>query len=152
VVSVRPRGDARQHLDAAATAAALPFPLLIEELRAVMAEARSNAIRWLPRSGFATSSGMRLLSMLAADDALCISKTVTVQPTSGPARTPTINGTVSVLSALDGVPMMTLDAPTMTARRTAAVTVLAAKRFRNAVAQYWLPLPMTLSPSRASTS
>lgn len=67
-----------------------------------------------------------LLCMPAADGAMAVVKTITVHP--GNRDRPVIQGEVTVLDAATGERLGSLDGPTVTARRTAAVTLLAARR------------------------
>lgn len=67
-----------------------------------------------------------LLCMPAADGAMAVVKTITVHP--GNRERPVIQGEVTVLDAATGERLGSLDGPTVTARRTAAVTLLAARR------------------------
>jgi ornithine cyclodeaminase len=67
-----------------------------------------------------------LLCMPAADGVLAVVKTITVHP--GNRERPVIQGEVTVLDAATGERLGSLDGPTVTARRTAAVTLLAARR------------------------
>lgn len=64
------------------------------------------------------------LVMPAADTELAVTKLVTVHPHNRALGLPTIQGQVLVTDARDGRARMLLDGPTLTARRTAAVTAL----------------------------
>ncbi len=66
-----------------------------------------------------------LLCMPAADDALAVVKSITVHP--GNRELPVIQGEVTVIEAATGRKLGSLDGPTVTARRTAAVSLLAAR-------------------------
>ncbi|KHK01203.1 delta(1)-pyrroline-2-carboxylate reductase family protein [Desulfovibrio sp. TomC] len=66
-----------------------------------------------------------LLCMPAADDQIAVVKTITVHP--GNRERPVIQGEVTVIEAATGRRLGTLDGPTVTARRTAAVSLLAAR-------------------------
>jgi ornithine cyclodeaminase len=70
-------------------------------------------------------AGGVLLCMPAADDVLAVVKTITVHP--GNRDRPVIQGEVTVLEAATGRRLGLLDGPTVTARRTAAVSLLAAR-------------------------
>uniref|UniRef100_I2Q227 Putative ornithine cyclodeaminase, mu-crystallin n=1 Tax=Desulfovibrio sp. U5L TaxID=596152 RepID=I2Q227_9BACT len=66
-----------------------------------------------------------LLCMPATDETLAVVKTITVHP--GNRERPVIQGEVTVLEAATGKRLGVLDGPTVTARRTAAVSLLAAR-------------------------
>ncbi|OLN30298.1 hypothetical protein DVDV_0708 [Desulfovibrio sp. DV] len=66
-----------------------------------------------------------LLCMPAADDQIAVVKTITVHPDN--RERPVIQGEVVVIEAATGRRLGTLDGPTVTARRTAAVSLLAAR-------------------------
>ena len=67
-----------------------------------------------------------LLCMPAADDQIAVVKTITVHP--GNRDRPVIQGEVTVIESATGRRLGVLDGPTTTARRTAAVSLLAARR------------------------
>ncbi len=67
-----------------------------------------------------------LLSMPAADEAVAIVKNITVHP--GNREHPVIQGEVLVVEAATGRKLAVLDAKELTARRTAAVSLLAARK------------------------
>lgn len=67
-----------------------------------------------------------LLCMPAADEAVAIVKNITVHP--GNRELPVIQGEVLVVAAATGRKLAVLDAKDLTARRTAAVSLLAARR------------------------
>jgi 1-piperideine-2-carboxylate/1-pyrroline-2-carboxylate reductase [NAD(P)H] len=66
-----------------------------------------------------------LLCMPAADDSVAVVKTITVHP--GNRDLPVILGEITVMEATTGRRLGVLDGPTVTARRTAAVSLLAAR-------------------------
>ncbi|MFX8063453.1 hypothetical protein ABTK67_19015, partial [Acinetobacter baumannii] len=68
-----------------------------------------------------------LLLMPASNADIAITKMITVHP-HNPARSlPAIHGEVVVMDAQTGVRRLLLDGPTVTAHRTAAVSLLAAR-------------------------
>jgi 1-piperideine-2-carboxylate/1-pyrroline-2-carboxylate reductase [NAD(P)H] len=71
-------------------------------------------------------SGGVLLCMPAADDTVAVVKTITVHP--GNRDLPVIQGEITVMEAATGRRLGVLDGPMVTARRTAAVSLLAARR------------------------
>lgn len=66
-----------------------------------------------------------LLCMPATDGDIAIVKTITVHP--GNRERPVIQGEVTVVDAVSGRKLGVLDGPSLTARRTAAVSLLAAR-------------------------
>lgn len=122
-----------QPLDAAATAARLPYPELAAAIEAMLAELRAGtamapARLALPVGDPAAGEGT-LLVMPARNAELVMTKNITVHP-GNPARgLPTIQGEVVVADARSGERLALLDGPTVTGRRTAAVSLLAAQRF-----------------------
>jgi ornithine cyclodeaminase len=69
-----------------------------------------------------------LLLMPASDGHIAITKLVTVHPENRKEGLPTIQGEVIVMDAINGRRLGILDGITVTARRTAAVSALAARR------------------------
>ncbi len=119
-------------LDAAATAVALPWLPLVAALERTLADAAAGRAqapdRWvLP---VAPGTSWFLMPAWLAPDAgdLAAIKLITYA-SANPARgLPSILGDVMVLRASTGQRLALLDGPTVTARRTAAVTLLAALR------------------------
>ena len=112
-------------LDAPATAARLPWELLVREIEALLGDATvqvpARLVQPLPGGG-------SLFVMPALDQRVAIAKLITFTPaTSGTAR-PAIQGDVVVFDIASGERRLVLDGPTVTARRTAAVSLLAARR------------------------
>lgn len=110
-------------LDAAQTAALLPFPELVDALRLACAEYARGEI-FCPERLVVPLAGGVLLSMPASAPDLAAHKLVTVCA-GNPARgLPSILGSVSAIDPQTGQVRLGLDAPTVTARRTAAVSIL----------------------------
>lgn len=112
-------------LDAAATAAALPWVPLIEGLAAVCRDEAAGRVHCPPRQVLPLEAGGCLLVMPAVGPGLAITKLVTVHPDNPGRGLPTIIGEVVVLDSASGTRLALLDGPTLTARRTAAVSLLA---------------------------
>ena len=112
-------------LDAAATAARLPYPALLREIAAVLGDAGvhvpARLVQPLPGGG-------SLFVMPAHDASVAITKLITFTPGNAAAGRPTIQGDVVVFDVKSGERRLVLDGPTVTARRTAAVSLLAAQR------------------------
>lgn len=114
-------------LDAAATAAALPWAPLAAAIEAVCREHRAGRVECPPRIVLPLAADGTLLAMPAASAAIAITKIVTVHPHNAVRGLPTIAGEVIVVDAATGARLAMLDGPTVTARRTAAVSLLAAQ-------------------------
>src|SRR5690606_3691681 len=75
------------------------------------------------------------LSMPAAASDLCIHKLVNVVPGNRTRQLPTIHGVVAVYDGISGQALFVLDGPTVTARRTAAISMLGLASFLAAAPQ-----------------
>lgn len=115
--------------DAEATAALTPFPALVEALAQASLDAARGEIASPARLVVPLNQGGTMLSMPAAAHDLAIHKLVTVCPANRGRALPTIHGQVSVCDPDTGEALLTLDGPTVTGRRTAAVTLLALRTF-----------------------
>lgn len=111
-------------LDAHQTASRLPYAELANSIREV---ALSDKIQAPPRLALPLSDGGVLLVMPAADDEIAITKLVTVHPENAARGLPTIQGEVVVIEAGTGERLGLLEGATVTARRTAALSLLAAR-------------------------
>lgn len=106
------------------TAQVLPYPLLAEHVRALLLDA---SVVVPPRLVQALPSGGSLFVMPAADARLAITKLITFVADNPARGLPAIQGDVVVFDAQDGRRLQVLHGPTVTARRTAAVSLLAAR-------------------------
>ena len=111
-----------RHLDAAATAAALPFGRLIPALRRAFADGADVPAR----HHHALPGGATLLLMPAWDADWLGTKVVTVHPGNAAHGLPAVHSTYLLSEAATGRPVLLLDGDTLTARRTAAASALAA--------------------------
>ena len=111
-------------LDAAQTAACLPHAELVNELVRVMHDPVACVP---PRLVQTLPGGASLFVMPACDADVAITKLITFTPANAGTGRPTIQGDVVVFDAGSGTRRLVLDGPTVTARRTAAVSLLAAK-------------------------
>jgi 1-piperideine-2-carboxylate/1-pyrroline-2-carboxylate reductase [NAD(P)H] len=107
------------------TAAALPYTALAQEIEAVLLD---DSVKVPPRTVLPLDGGGMLAVMPAADRRVVISKVITFIANNAARNLPTIQGDVLVFDAQTGRRLGVLDGPTVTARRTAAVTLLAAQR------------------------
>lgn len=112
-------------LDAAATAARLPWPALVAQIARLLAD---GSVRVPPRLVQALPGGASLFVMPAFDAQVAITKLITFTPANSGTARPAIQGDVVVFDVATGERWLLLDGPTVTARRTAAVSLLAAQR------------------------
>ncbi|MFC5498489.1 delta(1)-pyrroline-2-carboxylate reductase family protein [Caenimonas terrae] len=112
-------------LAASQTAALLPYPALAREIAALLADA---LVRVPARLVQALPGGASLFVMPAFDARLAIAKLITFTPANAGSGRPAIQGDVLVFDVASGARRLQLDGPTVTARRTAAVSLLAAQR------------------------
>ena len=106
------------------TAQALPYAALADHVRALLLDPTvvvpPRLVQPLPRGG-------SLFVMPAADAQLAITKLITFVADNPARGLPAIQGDVVVFDAQDGRRLQVLHGPTVTARRTAAVSLLAAR-------------------------
>ncbi|MGF6609663.1 1-piperideine-2-carboxylate/1-pyrroline-2-carboxylate reductase [NAD(P)H] [Paraburkholderia sp. WSM4175] len=113
-----------RNFDAHATAALLDYPSLVRVLRETITEYGAGHIVSPERLAIPMQDGGLMLSMPASAKDIAIHKLVTVCPSNGKRLLPTIHGQVIACDAHTGEMLFVLDGPTVTGRRTAAVTVL----------------------------
>lgn len=107
------------------TAAALPYAVLAREIEALL---QDPSVSVPPRIVQALHGGGSLFVMPAADARVAITKLISFIPTNAQRGLPTIQGDIVVFDVQTGQRMALLDGPTVTARRTAAVSLLAAQK------------------------
>ncbi|MDB5938144.1 MAG: shikimate / quinate 5-dehydrogenase family protein [Polaromonas sp.] len=112
-------------LSAAETALALPYPALAREIEALL---RDPAVVVPARIVQALPGGGSLFVMPAADARVAITKLITFTPDNAGRGLPSIQGDIVVFDVATGRRLAILDGPTVTARRTAAVSLLAAQK------------------------
>ncbi|WP_286758353.1 delta(1)-pyrroline-2-carboxylate reductase family protein [Ralstonia sp. RL] len=113
-----------QSLDRARTAAALPYSRLVPALAQAARELAAGAIRAPERQVVAIDAASVLLSMPAIGADLGVAKLITVHANNAAHGLPAIQGEVIVFDTASGRRLALLDGPTVTARRTAAMTLL----------------------------
>ena len=112
-------------MDPQQTAQALPFMRLSKAITSLL---QDTSVVVPPRLVQPLSNAGSLFVMPAADAQLAITKLIT-WVTDNPSRgLPAIQGEVMVFDARDGRLLHVLDGPTVTAQRTAALSLLAAQR------------------------
>lgn len=123
-----------QILDAAATAKALAWPTLVAAIEVIIRDVNAGLVTCPPRVSLPVSADAVWLLMPAwsasADIAAC--KLITVHPRNPQRGLPTIQGDILVIRASTGERLALLDGPTVTARRTAAVTAVGIKLIQRA--------------------
>lgn len=119
-----PVDAAKVLLDAAATTAHLPWHALTEELAMVL---RDPGVIVPARMVLPLASGGTLFVMPANDSQVAITKLITFTPGNAGTARPTIQGDVVVFDVATGTRRLVLHGPSVTARRTAAVSLLAAR-------------------------
>ncbi|MEZ2351054.1 bifunctional Delta(1)-pyrroline-2-carboxylate/Delta(1)-piperideine-2-carboxylate reductase [Caballeronia sp. RCC_10] len=111
--------------DAVQTARLLPYDRLVDTLAATMLDYTAGRIVSPERMVVPLAHGGVMLSMPASADDIAMHKLVNVCPGNGALGLPTIHGQVSAFNAATGALQFMLDGPTVTGRRTAAVSMLA---------------------------
>lgn len=111
-------------LNPSATAAALPYPELADEIEALLSD---PTVAVPARIVQAMPGGGTLFAMPAVDARVAITKLITLVPDNGARGLPTIQGDIVVFDVATGQRTALLDGPTVTARRTAAVSLLGAR-------------------------
>ena len=114
-------------LEATETAERLPYPALADSIREMALARGSEDVQAPPRFALPLPEGGVLLVMPAADRDIAITKLVTVHPENPGRDLPTIQGEVVVMDATTGERLGLLEGSVVTARRTAALSVLAAR-------------------------
>ena len=112
------------------TAARLPYPALLDKLVQLLAD---DSVQVPARLVQPLAGGGSLFVMPAMDREVAITKLISFTPANASKtqlgqRLPTIQGDVVVFDITSGERRLILDGPTVTARRTAAVSLLAAQR------------------------
>lgn len=112
-------------LTALETARCLPWQALVDEISLVL---QDDSVRVAPRQVQTLAGGGSLFVMPAFDRNVAITKLITFTPGNAAVKLPTIQGDVVVFDVASGQRRLVLDGPTVTGRRTAAVSALAAQR------------------------
>jgi 1-piperideine-2-carboxylate/1-pyrroline-2-carboxylate reductase [NAD(P)H] len=113
-----------KNLDAHASAAVLDYRSLVEVLRETVVDYGAGRIVSPERLVVPLQEGGVMLSMPSSAADLAIHKLVNVCPANRARGLPTIHGQVVACDPRTGEMLFVLDGPTVTGRRTAAVTVL----------------------------
>jgi 1-piperideine-2-carboxylate/1-pyrroline-2-carboxylate reductase [NAD(P)H] len=116
-----------ERVPANTTADLLPYPALADALLRVLQDKKAGRAQAPQRQSVNLPGGAVLLLMPAVDDRLVITKLVTVHPANAGADLPVVQADVLVCDAVDGRRLILLDGAVVTARRTAALSMLAAR-------------------------
>ena len=111
-------------LRAEETAFCLPYEGLVREITLLL---QDPSVKVPDRLVQELAGGGSLFVMPALDSQVAITKLITFTPANAGSALPAIQGDVVVFDITTGQRQLILDGPTVTARRTAAVSVLAAK-------------------------
>lgn len=106
------------------TAQVLPYPQLAQSIRDLLTDPSVSVPARIVQP---LAHGGSLFVMPASDDRVAITKLITFVPDNAMRGLPAIQGDVVVFDARDGQRLQILHGPTVTARRTAAVSLLAAQ-------------------------
>ncbi len=108
------------------TRSLLPFSALADAIAEVLATSRAGGVHAPERLVLPAGSG-QLLVMPASDDLLAVTKLVTAHPDNLSIGRPVIQGEMVVMDAATGRRLGLFDGQIVTARRTAALSLLAAR-------------------------
>lgn len=108
----------------AATEALLPWGPLADEICTLL---QNDAVSVPARTVLPLPQGGSLFVMPATDSAVAMTKLITFTPRNAGTGRPSILGDVVVFDIATGERRLVLDGPTVTARRTAAVSLVAAR-------------------------
>lgn len=111
--------------DARRTAEALPWPALVDALRAMLVRRHAGQTRSPERIAMPLPGGV-LLAMPSSDGEFACTKLATLHDDNRARGLPTLMGEAILIRADTGEPLARFDAPTITGRRTAALSALAA--------------------------
>lgn len=112
-------------LDRRSTEQLLPWPALVEALRAMLGRKHAGLARSPERIAMPLPGGV-LLAMPSTDGEFACTKLVTLHDDNVARGLPTLIGEAILIRADTGEPLARFDASTITARRTAALSALAA--------------------------
>jgi len=115
--------------DAVDTARLTPYAALVEALKTAATDYAAGRIVSPERLVVPLNAGGVMLSMPATAPDLAIHKLVSVCPLNRERALPTIHGQVTASDPDTGEPLFILDGPTVTGRRTAAMTMLGIQAF-----------------------
>lgn len=106
------------------TAKLLAYPQLVDQIALAATELDQEKIHAPERQAVSFPQGGVMLSMPATATDIGIHKLVNVIPANADRNLPTIQGLVTAYDGQTGAPLFALDGPTVTTRRTAALSML----------------------------
>ncbi|SIT41409.1 Ornithine cyclodeaminase [Paraburkholderia ribeironis] len=121
--------DSRSVYGSLATAQLLGFGALVDALAIASRELDTGLVHCPVRVGVPLSREGVIQSMPASAGDLAIHKLVSVNPANLTKGLPTIFGLVTACDGETGEPLFVLDGPTLTGRRTAALSMLGVRLF-----------------------
>lgn len=127
-----------QIFDAAATARLIPYAALVDALKRASIDYAAQRIISPERLVVPLNAGGIMLSMPATAPDLAIHKLVNVCAGNGARNLPTIHGQVMAFDADTGETLFIVDGPTVTGRRTAAMSMLGVATFASAPREFVL--------------
>ncbi|WP_457631179.1 delta(1)-pyrroline-2-carboxylate reductase family protein [Oceanithermus sp.] len=113
--------------DARTTAAALPYPELVEEVATALRQVATGRLSEPLRSQHELPAGGRLLLMPAWSDDLAVVKRISIHPQNAGRGLPTSRAELLAFDPQTGASLFIADGEVVTARRTAALSLLAAR-------------------------
>lgn len=117
-----------KHYSAAQTRALLPYSALVDALARTVQDYAEGAILCPERLSIPAPEGSALLmTMPTASKDLLVTKILTICPNNTGTDRPTIQGVVTCADAATGTFLFALDGPTVTMRRTSAISLLGIK-------------------------
>ncbi len=119
-----------QYYGAPETQALLPFPALVNMLARTVRDYANGAITCPPRTVVPTQDGNgTLMCMPTVADDLIATKILTIFGKNAALHLPTIQGMITCAEAHNGRFLFNLDGPTVTMRRTSAMSMLGMRTF-----------------------
>ena len=115
-----------QIMSASETERLLPYIALAHYLSEMLRDKKAGKVQAPTRTTMTLAGGGVLLLMPASDETTAITKLVTVHPANNTKGLPTVQADVLVMDAATGGRLLLLEGSIVTARRTAALSLLAA--------------------------
>ncbi|MEM9342926.1 MAG: ornithine cyclodeaminase family protein [Pseudomonadota bacterium] len=126
----------RDHLylsDETLAALDIPLPSIADAIEAALHQKAGDTLVTAPKSALLPGGGRYMMTTLAVGDYTVV-KTAAVSPDNPSRDLPAINGAILILDAETGLLRAVLDANWITAVRTAALSVVAARRLADPAA------------------
>jgi len=106
---------------------------IVSELSRTLVLAHTGEVWSTPKSVITPPDGRYIMSTVAVtnDPPLVVSKSLVLNTENSSRGLPQINGLITILDGLTGLPLATMDGNWITAKRTAGLSALAAKHMAN---------------------